>query len=382
MGARAVEQIRRTPPWLIDAVLTTCFVVGALTTTTRPGGDYARRDALAIVLILGATLPYLGRRLAPLPVLAVSVVAAAALFARGNSGGAIPMAIAVGAYTVGAYRPPREMVAGAVLVDSALVAILVAGNPGFHVPEFLTSVAVFTAAILAGWTMQSRRFRVEALEREEGEASRRAVADERLRIAQELHDVVAHSLGVIAVQSGVGMHLIDTDPTEARRALEHISRASRSSLAEIRRVLGLVRSGEAVVTHTPIPRLSDLPLLVSQINDAGLDVTLEVTGETGCVPPGVELAAYRIVQEALTNTLRHAHAACAAVRLRVQPGAVCISVWDDGQGSTTDPTSGGHGLVGMRERVAVYGGTLSVGPVPGGGFGVEARIPYDDEPAP
>ena len=199
---------------------------------------------------------------------------------------------------------------------------------------------------------------------------------------RSLHDVVAHSLGVIAVQAGVGMHVMDTNPGEARHALELISRSSRSSLAEIRRLLGLVRSGEPAVPYAPTPGLADLDRLALDTTGAGLPVVLDVDPHIDDhVPPGVELAAYRIVQEALTNTLRHAHARQATVRLEAQAGTLHITVSDDGSGSNGGHTGGGHGLVGMRERVTVYGGSLQVGPVPEGGFRVDATIPYDDDPA-
>ena len=371
-----LARIRRMPPWRIDALLATCFVVSGLTTTAHPGGSYAPRDAFAVGLVLAATLPYYARRLAPLPVFTVSVAAVATLFALGHSGGALPAVIAVGAYTVGAWRPLREVVLAAALLNAALVAMLLAGNPGFGAPQFVTSVAVFAATMLAGWATQSRRLRLDALQREQGEASRRAAADERLRIAQELHDVVAHSLGVIAVQAGVGMHVIETDPAEARRTLEHISRTSRSSLAEIRRLLGLVRSGEPAVTHTP--GLADLPRLAADMTAAGLPVALDIAGDTGNVPPGVELAAYRIVQEALTNVLRHAGPVATAVTVRYCDDHLDVEVTNEAP--PTPPATviaGGHGLVGMHERVALLGGRLEARPGPGGGFSVIACLPTE-----
>ena len=369
-----LARIRRMPPWRIDALLATCFVVSGLTTTAHPGGSYAPRDAFAVGLVLAATLPYYARRLAPLPVFTVSVAAVATLFALGHSGGALPAVIAVGAYTVGAWRPLREVVLAAALLNAALVAMLLAGNPGFGAPQFVTSVAVFAATMLAGWTTQSRRLRLDALQREQVEASRRAAADERLRIAQELHDVVAHSLGVIAVQAGVGMHVIETDPAEARRTLEHISRTSRSSLAEIRRLLGLVRSGEPAVTHTP--GLADLPRLAADMTAAGLPVALDIAGDTGNVPPGVELAAYRIVQEALTNTLRHAQASEVRVSIKYSPKLIALEVADNGIGPGGNGSGpAGHGLDGMRERVALLGGSVTAGPNPGRGYLVHAELP-------
>lgn len=377
----ALERMRRTPPWRIDAVLATCFVVTGLTTTSQTSAVYEPRDGVAIGLILAATLPYYARRLAPVPVFAVSLAAVAALFVQGYAAGALPMVIAVGAYTVGAYRPLRDVVLAAALMYTAFVVMLVADSPDFGGAEFVTSVAVFGATMLVGWTMQARRLRLDAMEREQGEAALRAAADERLRIAQELHDVVAHSLGVIAVQAGVGMHVIDTDPAEARRALEHISRTSRSSLGEIRRLLGLVRSGEPTVTYTPTPGLADLPRLALEVADAGLPVDLDVADNTGYLPPGVELAAYRIVQEALMNVSRHARASACTVRLACAEGrALTIEVTDDGVGLPETP-GGGVGLSSMRERAAELGGECEIVRSWPSGTRVFARLPFR-EPLP
>ena len=376
----ALERVRQTSPWRIDAVLATFLVLTGLTTTNQIEAIYKPRDGVAIALILVATLPYYLRRRAPLPVFVVSQTAIAAIFVLDYHGGALPFVLAVGAYTVGAYRPMPEVVLAAALQNVTFVVMVLADSAGFGVPQYLTSVPLYAATMLVGWTMQSRRLRYDALEREQGESALRAAADERLRIAQELHDVVAHSLGVIAVQAGVGMHVIDTDPAEARRSLEHISRTSRSSLAEIRRVLGLVRSGEPTASYSPTPGLADLPQLVDEMAGAGLPVDLEVAEGAADLPPGVELAAYRIVQEALTNALRHARAHRATVRVEVDGSRLRVVVSDDGAGQNGKGRPGGHGLVGMRERVAVYGGTLELGPAAEGGFRVDAAIPFDEYP--
>lgn len=382
VAASALERVRRMPPWRIDAVLATSFVAAGLTTTNQSQAIYEPRDAAAICLILAATVPYYARLLAPFAVFAVSVTATAALFALGYAGGALPMVIAVGAYTVGAYRPLREVVLAAVLLDAALLVMIIGDSPDFGGAELVTSVAVFTATMLVGWTMQSRRLRVAALVRAQDEAALRAAADERLRIARELHDVVGHSLGVIAVQAGVGMHVIDSDRAEARRALQHISRTSRSSLAEVRRLLGLVRSGEDTPAFEPTPGLADLSALAQDVTAAGLPVDLTVAPGTTGVPAGVGLAAYRIVQEALTNALRHACADRATVRLDVDGKTLRVLVVDDGRGLDGERPTGGHGLVGMRERVALYGGSLDLGPDPAGGVRLEATLPYDEDPQP
>ncbi len=376
----ALERLRQSPQWRIDALVATFLVLTGMTTTNQTDAIYEPRDGAAIVLILLATVPYYVRRRAPLAVFVVSLVSVAALYMLDYPGGALPFVLAVGAYTVGAYRPLAEVMAAAVMLNITFAVMVLSDSADFGVPQYVTSVPVYAATMLVGWTMQSRRLRFDALERAQGEGSLRAAADERLRIAQELHDVVAHSLGVIAVQAGVGMHVIDTDPAEARRSLEHISRTSRSSLAEVRRVLGLVRSGEAAASYAPTPGLVDLPGLVDEMAGAGLPVELSVSDSAVDLPPGVELAAYRIVQEALTNVLRHAGASEAAVRVEAAGGQLRVVVSDDGAGPNGGRPPGGHGLVGMRERVAVYGGTLDVGPSAEGGFRVDAAIPFDDDP--
>jgi signal transduction histidine kinase len=263
-------------------------------------------------------------------------------------------------------------------------------------------------------------------ERERIEAARRAVGEERLRIARELHDVVAHALSVVAVQSGVGAHVIDNRPDEAKRILETISHTSRDSLDEMRRLLGVLRAaptgpdgdhaggdllgggrlgGDQLGVDqlggdtAPAPGLAALDGLVERVTAAGVPIETHVEGVGAALPTGVDLAAYRIVQEALTNVLKHAGRAKAHVVVRHLPGAVQVEVVDDGRGaasharapnasgddagsgSVNGPANGsvngsGHGLVGMRERAALYGGALEAGPRPGGGFRVATTLRY------
>jgi signal transduction histidine kinase len=379
--ARARQRLQRVPGWMIDAAVGTVIVLGGVLTT---GGDdvtiYKDRDALAWALILAGTVPYYFRRRAPFTVFVVTAAAISTLMLLEYDPGALPFALLVGAYAVGAYRPGRVVLAAFAVIGALLLMLYVGGAPEFGAGELLSSLPAFGAAMLLGWSMQTRGRHIDALEHGQEEAALRAAADERLRIAQELHDIVAHSLGVIAVQAGVGMHVVETDAAEARRALENISRTSRSSLAEIRRLLGVLRNADGTPAYTPAPGLADLPRLTREVADAGLPVDVSVDGDLDRVPPGVGLAAYRIVQEALTNTLRHARANRARVHLDSTSGALLIEVTDDGHGANGAPV-GGHGLVGMRERVAVYGGSLDAGPARGGGFRVAARLPYDAEPA-
>jgi signal transduction histidine kinase len=292
-----------------------------------------------------------------------------------------PLLVVLGAYTVAAYRPVREIVVAAAALGALLVLLVIGPSASFGLTELVATSGVVAVGMLIGWTAQSRRRRIEALERGQAEAALRAAADERLRIAQELHDVVAHSLGVIAVQAGVGMHVIDTDPAEARRSFAAISRTSRSSLAEIRGLLAVVRDPESSPAYTPVPGLPDLRRLVEDVTTAGLVVDMRVDGDVARVPRGVGLAAYRIVQEALTNTLRHARASRAGVHLDCTSEVLAIEVTDDGRGPRKG-THRGHGLIGMRERVAVYGGSLDIGPGSRGGYRVTVTLPFEAEPAP
>jgi signal transduction histidine kinase len=291
--------------------------------------------------------------------------------------GVAPTLLLLGAFIVGAYRPAREVAVAAIAMGALLVALILGDVPEFGGVEFAVTAGAFGIVMLIGWTMQSRRRRIEAFERERLAAERRAAADERLRIAQEMHDVVAHSLGLIAVQAGVGMHVIDSDPAEAKRSLESISQASRSSLAEIRRLLGVIRTADGAPSYTPAPGLADLSRLAEDVTAAGLTVDVRIEGDIGDVPPGIGLAAYRIVQEALTNSIRHASASHSVVSLDNDAGELVIEITDDGNGPKGN-TGGGNGLVGMRERVAVYGGSLEAGAGPDGGFRVTARLPYDE----
>jgi signal transduction histidine kinase len=356
-------------------------LVGVLTTGSEAEAPFKDRDAVAWALILAGTLPYYARRRAPMTVFVVSLTAVCVLMLFDYDPGALPFTLLLGAYTVGAYRPVRAVIAAAAVLMVLLMVLLVGDTPEFGAGELVSSGAAFGAAMLLGWSMQTRGQYIDALEHGQAESKLRAAADERLRIAQELHDIVGHSLGVIAVQAGVGMHVAESDPAEVRRALENISRISRSSLAEIRRLLGVLRGGEEAPAYAPAAGLADVPRLAQEVTGAGLRVEVRVEGDLEAVPPSVGLAAYRIVQEALTNTLRHADAHEVMVRLDNSPGALVIEVIDDGRGANGTP-AGGHGLVGMRERVAVHGGSLEIGPGAGGGFRVEARLPYDAEPVP
>jgi signal transduction histidine kinase len=231
-------------------------------------------------------------------------------------------------------------------------------------------------AWLIGALVRSRRLYVQGLVREREEKAATAVAEERNRIARELHDVIGHSVSVMTVQASAVRRLMREDQGRERSALETVESTGREALAEMRRMIGVLRGADGAPDLTPPPTLAQLDRLVATVRAAGLDVVVETAGEPVPLPPGLDLTAYRLVQEALTNTLKHAAATRAEICLRYGDGSLSVSVRDDGSGPGTDAQPG-TGLMGMRERVAVYGGHLFVGPAPGGGYELRAELPLE-----
>jgi signal transduction histidine kinase len=344
--------------------------------------------ALGYTLVLLHTLPLAARRRFPLAVLATSVASALAFAALGLPPFFLGPPILVPVYTVAAYCDRRPSLAGlaAVEVALALAAVRLTGA-GVEPVAWVQFALILGAAWLLGRFVGDRRVyatkleqRTAELEQAREELARRAVAEERLRLARELHDVVAHSISVIAVQSGVGAHVANTQPEEAAKALAAIEATSRAALTELRRLLGVLRQeGEPQGSLAPVPGLADLDALLAEVAKAGLAVRLGVEGTPSPLPAGVDLSAYRIVQEALTNVVKHAGPARAQVTIGYHEQDVTVEVTDDGRGAAASTSDGqarvGHGLIGMRERVAAFGGDLKVGPEPGGGFRVAARLP-------
>jgi signal transduction histidine kinase len=348
--------------------------------------------ALGYMLVLLHTLPMAARRRFPLAVLATSVASALAFAALGLPPFFLGPAILVPVYTVAAYCDRRASLAGlaAVEVALALAAVRLTGV-GVELVAWVQFALIIGAAWLLGRFVGDRRVyaakleqRTAELEQAREELARRAVAEERLRLARELHDVVAHSISVIAVQSGVGAHVANTQPKEAAKALAAIEATSRAALTELRRLLGVLRQeGEPQGSLAPVPGLADLDSLLAEVAKAGLAVRLRVEGTPSPLPAGVDLSAYRIVQEALTNVVKHAGPARAQVTIRYSDRDVTVEVTDDGRGAAAPtgdgPVATGHGLIGMRERVAAFGGDLKVGPELGNGFRVAARLPLAAE---
>ena len=375
--------------WLFDsglalaaAGLSTVMFTDFMNTAqpTPPRGMLALGYALALL----HTLPLVARRRFPGTVLALCVASGLAVATLGMPD-LLGLAILVAVYSVAAYADRWVSLAGLAAAELGSAAVQL--TPGrFNAPTVVTNALVIGAAWLLGHFVGVRRAytaRLEQtaeLERARAEQARQAVAEERLRLARELHDVVAHSISVIAVQSGVGAHVAKTQPEEAAKALAAIEATSRAALTELRRLLGVLRQeDEPQGDLAPVPGLADLDSLLAEVAKAGLAVRLQVEGRPAQLPAGVDLSAYRIVQEALTNVVKHAGPARAQVAIRYRDHEVMVEVTDDGRGAAAPTGDGrarvGHGLIGMRERVAVFGGDLEVGPRPGGGFRVAARLP-------
>jgi signal transduction histidine kinase len=245
--------------------------------------------------------------------------------------------------------------------------------PDARAGTFFVAVAIVAMA-LVHVVVGDRDRRVRLAERERDVAAREAVVDERARIARELHDAIAHNVSMMVVQAGAERRVLEEAQGSTHEVLETIERIGRGALTEMRRLVGMLRS-DAGDPLAPQPGLDDLPLLVNQVRDAGLAVDLRVEGERRELPVGIELSAYRIVQEALTNALKHAGDARAAVNVRYGPESLELEIVDDGTGAAAPVASGGHGLVGMRERVALYGGRFDAGRRAGGGFAVRVLLP-------
>jgi signal transduction histidine kinase len=304
------------------------------------------------------------------------------------------LAIPILLYTLAAYAPRRVSLAGlAVCLAGSAVAVARWVPP--HLPwesALLVAAIMFAGPSLLAWTLgDSMRYRrayyasledrAARLERERDAQARIAVTAERARIARELHDVVAHNVSVMVVQADGASYALDAEPERARQALAAISDTGRQALAEMRRLLGVLRKETAASELAPLPGIEELAELLDQARAAGLPVDFEVTGAPRSLPGGAALAAYRIVQESLTNARKHAGPrASATVTLRYCEDALMLTIADDGRGAAAVTGGGGHGLTGMRERVTLYGGTLTAGPRPGGGFEVTALLPLTSRP--
>lgn len=336
---------------------------------------------IAFALVALATLPLIWRRKFPLPVLIVTVIVASTYDMLRQPPVMVSLAPLIALYTVATLVERRQLVRIAIATTVfALASALSFQSSGRWFAEAIRVTAMFAFAAALGDATRNRRAYVAEVEqraleaeRSRDEEARRRVEEERLRIARELHDVTAHSLSIIAVQAGAAEKVVDRDPDAAKRALKTIRTTSKSSLDELRAILGVLRGADDAAPLAPAGSIARLSELASTVEEAGVSVELRI-GELGDVPAFAEVSVYRIVQEALTNVVRHSGATLATVSLERGPDELVLEVVDDGTGG---PGGGeqGHGIAGMRERIAALGGEFSAGPVPGGGFRVHATIP-------
>jgi signal transduction histidine kinase len=350
-------------------------------------------DALGFVFVALASLPLVIRRRQPLTAMGLILVGTAGYAVRGYADSAVVLSLFIMMGTIGARFPRRRSLQALAVAEVVMVpAYFVAATRAHSTPTALT--ALFNGALLVvpwvfGENVRHRRQtfadaqeRAVRAEQERAAEAQRAVAEERTRIARELHDVVAHAMTVMVVQASAARRVLETSPDQRDQAIEaltHVEGTGREGLAEMRRLLGVLRQRperRAEPELTPQPGAHDLSALVRSWTDAGLDVDLSVQGDLDQLPPGIDLTAYRVVQEALTNTFKHAGPARARVSIVLEPSELQLEVPDDGRGAAaTPPPTPGHGLVGMHERVALYGGTVDTGPRAGGGFAVRALVP-------
>ena len=387
---------KRLQPWhwvAIDGVVAVLLALVFLVGSTRPA--YGIPLWVAYLLALISTLPVAVRRLWPLPVLGIVLAGSVAAMAIGT-GKDPSVAVALALYLVALRYPWRTstaVLAGVLVLTAAGTAA--GGSALDHnqasavAARFVGSAVVLIAAWVIGVAVRQQRAYTAGLHEQaerriqaQLDEGRRAATEERLRIARELHDVVAHSLSLIAVQAGVGNYVAGARPEEAARALASIETTSRDAMREMRRLLGVLRDDSAGTDLAPAHGLADVGQLVTGTADAGVRVQLEIRGTQRPVPPGVGLAAYRIIQEALTNVVKHAHTKASRVLVTHTDDALCLEITDDGRGARADAVaaSGGHGIAGMRERASLFGGELHAGPLPGRGFRVGVRLPLDRAP--
>jgi signal transduction histidine kinase len=390
-------------PRAADAVLATVIFLLTVFVVEGPGDTLATRPIgdvpIAVLLVFAvASAALYWRRRAPLVVLGVAVVAWAVTIGSGYAdlGGVTIIAL----YSAGRYATDDRWGHVGVAAAMAVVSVDILTSPAPWGEAIFGGVVMFVAWYV-GRRLRLRGERAAQLLREQAAEARRIVTEERTRIARELHDVVAHRVSLMTVQAGAAKAVAAEDPEGALRAMGAVEEAGRQALDELRHLLGVLRPETDLDGLGPQPGLADLPRLVEQIRRAGLDVSVTMDGIRAPLPARVDLFAYRIVQEALTNVLKHAGpGAHAEVRLGTDRSGIVVEVLDDGKGSEPpsaaagpfrpaespvgdrqDRRSAGHGIVGMRERARLLGGTLDARPRPGGGFRVAAHLPTGGEPA-
>jgi signal transduction histidine kinase len=376
----------------LDALIVVTAVWSAVGTALRDDSDAPTGVALWFEVVATAVvvLALLLRRRFPFAAPATLWLVAAALsFVDGQLITSQPGVYVAGlgaALLLGNLRNEAQARIGLAIVLGG-AAIVIYNDPTHQPGDLVFTPVSFGIGWLVGYALRERTEQTQAAEeraaraeRDREAAARVAVAEERARIARELHDVVAHAVSVMVLQVGAVRHRMPDSQAENREALQNVEQAGRTALAEMRRLLGAMRRDDDQPEYLPHPGLADLDSLLDDVRAAGLAVRLQVHGEPVALPPGLDLSAYRIVQEAVTNTLKHAHAHQAEVDVHYEPHDLRVEVRDDGRGPTTGDGLG-HGLVGIGERVKIFGGDLSAGAAPTGGFVLRARLPLDGMPS-
>jgi len=376
-GRRAVELLRRHP-FASDAAVAGLLAVIVVADVFNSGGYLTGSKWIYVPAGLLMTVPLAWRRRAPLVVVAIvmGALVAQSLALPGSTPSPdtelVPWLLAV--YSISAHGPEWATIVGGAIG-------LAAGLVWLGADDFLLPVVIFGGAWIAGRLVRNRQLyagvleeRARVLELERDVQARVAAAEERVRLARELHDVVGHSVSVIVVQAGAERLALGERVPSTREALLAIERTGREALAEMSRLLGLLRSDGEGLALDPRPSLADIEGLAATVRAAGVPVQVQIEGEPVALPAGVDVSAYRILQEALTNVVRHAGPAEASVVVRYGGGSVEVEVTDDGRGATNAEPAG-YGLAGMRERVELHGGTLEAGGAVAGGFRVRARLP-------
>jgi signal transduction histidine kinase len=377
---RLIDRVQRLPPLAVDAAIAAVVglvtIVSVLVADSNDPGESL--TATGVALLVAQCVPLVWRRRDPLAVTLVVVAAGVAYGIAELPDPAIMFAPVLAVYTLAAHQP-RAITVPWALAGVAVGAIGLAVSRDADAADVAVNYFVFVTAWVAGDTVRSQRERVALVDAQREEEARRAVADERVRIARDLHDVVAHHLSVIVVQAEAAQEVLATRPDRAGDAMGTVADTARTALGELRLVVGVLRSDGG---RAPQPDLDAVDDLVASVRQAGLEVAVRTEGEPRAVGGVVGVAAYRVVQEALTNVLRHAAAGQAEVALAYGDDALVVTVSDDGRGGRVpDPDRpGGHGLAGMRERVTVLGGSLDAGPRAEGGFAVRARLPLAPSP--
>jgi len=373
-GDQLADRRARVADVALAVVATVFGIVG--TRGAAEQADPSRRglDVLAYALVVTAAAGLAARRRWPLVTLGIVGATAVAYLARGYPYGPILLFLVFATFSAALRLPVRRSLpASCALMVGAFAAHLYYLDQDRWFTDGLALTAVSSAWLLVPWAvgtvLQGRR---EAVMRIREEARRQTAYEQRLQIARDVHDVVGHGLAVINMQAGIALHVLEKRPEQAAVALDAIKRTSKEALEELRATLAVYRSGDPA-PRRPAAGLGQLDALVAATAESGLTVDLDVTGDPVELPAAIDLAAYRIVQESLTNVLRHAGPAMATVRIRYEPGALVLDIADDGRGHGTTPP--GHGIAGMRERAAALGGTLDAGPRVGGGFAVHASFP-------